>query len=131
MVNHQTTILHVKNLHGCARLVNENKRIAILNIGYADGLPRLLANRLEAPMERLRVQMAVKTRDVDTFRPNSPADLLLTTPGISAARNKALFLASRAMSEAEDETEIRAVLRAHVDALAAETGRQGAEGSLV
>lgn len=34
-----------------------------------------------------------------------------------AARNKALFLASRAMSEAEDETEIRAVLRAHVDAL--------------
>ncbi|MFN8467202.1 MAG: DEAD/DEAH box helicase [Caldilineaceae bacterium] len=39
-----------------------------------------IANRLAAPMERLRVQMAVKTRDVDTFRPDRPADLLLTTP---------------------------------------------------
>jgi len=35
-----------------------------------------------------------------------------------AARNKALFLASRAMSESEDEVDIRAVLRAHVGALA-------------
>ncbi len=39
-----------------------------------------LANRLAAPLERLRVQLAVKTRDLDTFRPRSPADLLLTTP---------------------------------------------------
>lgn len=35
-----------------------------------------------------------------------------------AARNKALFLASRAMSETEDEVDIRAVLLAHVGALA-------------
>ena len=39
-----------------------------------------IANRLAAPLERLRVRMAVKTRDLDTFRPDSPADLLLTTP---------------------------------------------------
>ena len=39
-----------------------------------------IANRLAAPLERLRVQMAVKTHDLDTFRPDSPADLLLTTP---------------------------------------------------
>jgi ATP-dependent helicase Lhr and Lhr-like helicase len=39
-----------------------------------------IAHRLATPLERLRVQMAVKTRDLDTLRPDHPADLLLTTP---------------------------------------------------
>lgn len=39
-----------------------------------------VANRLAAPLERLRVRLAVKTRDLDDFDPRRPADLLLTTP---------------------------------------------------
>jgi ATP-dependent Lhr-like helicase len=39
-----------------------------------------IAQRLDAPLERLRVRLAVKTRDLDTFDPRRPADLLLTTP---------------------------------------------------
>lgn len=39
-----------------------------------------IANRLDTPMERLRVRIAVKTRDLDSFDPQRPADLLLTTP---------------------------------------------------
>lgn len=39
-----------------------------------------VANRLASPLERLRVRLAVKTRDLDNFDPRRPADLLLTTP---------------------------------------------------
>jgi ATP-dependent Lhr-like helicase len=39
-----------------------------------------VANRLATPLERLRVRLAVKTRDLDDFDPRRPADLLLTTP---------------------------------------------------
>ncbi len=39
-----------------------------------------IANRLDAPLDRLRVRLAVKTRDLDSFDPQRPADLLLTTP---------------------------------------------------
>ena len=39
-----------------------------------------IAHRLDAPLERLRVRLAVKTRDLDDFNPRRPADLLLTTP---------------------------------------------------
>ncbi|HQY90343.1 DEAD/DEAH box helicase [Caldilinea sp.] len=39
-----------------------------------------IANRLAAPLERLRVSLAVKTHDLDDFDPRRPADLLLTTP---------------------------------------------------
>jgi len=39
-----------------------------------------VANRLAAPLARLRVRLAVKTRDLDDFDPRRPADLLLTTP---------------------------------------------------
>lgn len=39
-----------------------------------------VANRLATLLERLRVRLAVKTRDLDDFDPRRPADLLLTTP---------------------------------------------------
>lgn len=39
-----------------------------------------LWRRLAAPCEALRVSIAVKTRDLNTFDPKRPADLLLTTP---------------------------------------------------
>ena len=39
-----------------------------------------LASRLVTPIETLRVTMAVKSRDLDTFVPKRPADILLTTP---------------------------------------------------
>ena len=39
-----------------------------------------VASRLATPLERLRVRLAVKTRDLDDFDPQRPADLLLTTP---------------------------------------------------
>jgi len=39
-----------------------------------------IANRLATPLATLRVTLAVKTRDLDTFNPRRPADLLLTTP---------------------------------------------------
>ena len=39
-----------------------------------------IAHRLATPLETLRVSLAVKTRDLDTFNPRRPADLLLTTP---------------------------------------------------
>ena len=39
-----------------------------------------LWRRLAAPLAALRVSVAVKTRDLNTFDPKRPADLLLTTP---------------------------------------------------
>ncbi len=39
-----------------------------------------LANRLATPLETLRISLAVKTRDLNTFNARRPADLLLTTP---------------------------------------------------
>jgi ATP-dependent Lhr-like helicase len=69
-------------------------RLAILYLLPTRALINDLANRLATPLERLRVQMAVKTRDLDTLRPHAPADLLLTTPesldALLAARPKLL-----------------------------------------
>ena len=39
-----------------------------------------MAYRLAAPLERLRISYAVKTRDLNTFVPKHPAQILLTTP---------------------------------------------------
>ncbi|MBL8134176.1 MAG: DEAD/DEAH box helicase [Anaerolineae bacterium] len=39
-----------------------------------------LAARLAAPLEVLRLSLAIKTRDLDTFDPKHPANVLLTTP---------------------------------------------------
>jgi len=39
-----------------------------------------MALRLSAPLERLRISCAVKTRDVNTFVPKRPSHILLTTP---------------------------------------------------
>src|SRR5207302_1899319 len=39
-----------------------------------------LLERLRAPLEMLRISCAVKTHDANTFDPEHPADLLLTTP---------------------------------------------------
>ena len=53
-----------------------------------------IAGRLTAPLERLRVRLAVKTRDRDDFDPRRPASILLTTPesldALLARRPKAL-----------------------------------------
>ena len=57
-----------------------DQQLAIVYLLPTRALIGDIANRLAAPLERLRVQMAVKTRDADTLRPHSPADLLLTTP---------------------------------------------------
>ncbi len=56
------------------------QRLAIVYVLPTRALIGDIAGRLAAPLERLRVQMAVKSRDVDTLRPDRPADLLLTTP---------------------------------------------------
>jgi len=55
-------------------------RLTILYLLPTRALITDIANRLDAPLERLRVRLAVKTRDLDTFDPRHPADLLLTTP---------------------------------------------------
>ena len=53
-----------------------------------------LARRLAAPLDMLRVSCAVKTRDLDSFDPRHPSDLLLTTPesldALLASETKAL-----------------------------------------
>ncbi|MFZ4850774.1 MAG: DEAD/DEAH box helicase [Caldilinea sp.] len=53
-----------------------------------------IAGRLTAPLDRLRVRLAVKTRDRDDFDPRRPASILLTTPesldALLARRPKAL-----------------------------------------
>ncbi len=54
--------------------------LAILYLLPTRALINDLARRLGPPLERLRVQLAVKTRDLNTLRPHAPADLLLTTP---------------------------------------------------
>jgi len=55
-----------------------------------------LSIRLTVPLDRLRVTHAVKTRDLDTFDPKRPADVLLTTPesldSLLASETKALIL---------------------------------------
>ncbi len=54
-----------------------------------------LWRRLAAPLEAVRVSIAVKTRDLNTFDPKRPADLLLTTPesldSLLAAQPRALI----------------------------------------
>lgn len=44
--------------YGATWTATRDSRIAILNIGYADGLPRLLANRLQALLGDLRLPLA-------------------------------------------------------------------------
>ena len=56
------------------------QQLAILYLLPTRALIADIANRLVAPLERLRLRLAVKTHDLDTFRPDNPADLLLTTP---------------------------------------------------
>ena len=55
-------------------------RLALLYLLPTRALIADIANRLDAPLDRLRVRLAVKTRDLDSFDPQRPADLLLTTP---------------------------------------------------
>jgi ATP-dependent Lhr-like helicase len=55
-------------------------QLAILYLLPTRALINDLANRLAPPLETLRVTAAVKTRDLDTFQPKRPADLLFTTP---------------------------------------------------
>jgi ATP-dependent Lhr-like helicase len=55
-------------------------RLTLLYLLPTRALIADIANRLAAPLERLRVRLAVKTHDFDTFAPRRPADLLLTTP---------------------------------------------------
>jgi ATP-dependent Lhr-like helicase len=68
--------------------------LAILYLLPTRALINDIAHRLATPLERLRVRMAVKTRDLDTFNPRAPAELLLTTPesldALLAARPKTL-----------------------------------------
>lgn len=56
------------------------QQLAIVYLLPTRALIADIAGRLAAPLERLRVQLAVRTRDIDTLRPDRPADLLLTTP---------------------------------------------------
>jgi len=55
-------------------------RLTLLYLLPTRALIADIANRLDAPLERVRVRLAVKTRDLDSFDPQRPADLLLTTP---------------------------------------------------
>lgn len=55
-------------------------RLTLLYLLPTRALIADIANRLDAPLERLRVRLAVKTHDLDSFDPQRPADLLLTTP---------------------------------------------------
>lgn len=55
-------------------------RLAILYLLPTRALINDLWRRLAAPCEALRISIAVKTRDLNTFDPKRPADLLLTTP---------------------------------------------------
>ena len=55
-------------------------RLTLLYLLPTRALIADIANRLAAPLERLRVRLAVKTHDLDSFDPQRPADLLLTTP---------------------------------------------------
>ena len=56
------------------------QQVTILYLLPTRALINDVANRLATPLETLRVTLAVKTRDLDTFYPRRPADLLLTTP---------------------------------------------------
>lgn len=70
-------------------------QLAILYLLPTRALIADLANRLDTPLERLRVTAAVKTHDVDTFNPKRPPDLLFTTPesldALLAAQARALL----------------------------------------
>jgi ATP-dependent Lhr-like helicase len=55
-------------------------RLTLLYLLPTRALITDIAHRLDAPLERLRVRLAVKSRDLDDFDPRRPADLLLTTP---------------------------------------------------
>lgn len=57
-----------------------NHRLVILYLLPTRALIADLQQRLQPPMDALRVTLAVKTRDLTTFDPQRPADLLLTTP---------------------------------------------------
>ena len=56
------------------------QQVTILYLLPTRALINDVANRLATPLDTLRVTLAVKTRDLDTFHPRRPADLLLTTP---------------------------------------------------
>src|SRR5947209_11005553 len=52
----------------------------ILYLTPTKALVNDLAGRLSLPLENLRLSLGVKTRDVVTFRPSQPPDVLITTP---------------------------------------------------
>jgi ATP-dependent Lhr-like helicase len=56
------------------------RQVTILYLLPTRALINDVAARLASPLESLRVTLAVKTHDLDTFTPRRPADLLLTTP---------------------------------------------------
>ena len=58
----------------------DTQQVAILYLLPTRALINDVANRLATPLDTLRVTLAVKTHDLDTFNPRRPADLLLTTP---------------------------------------------------
>lgn len=58
----------------------DRQSLTILFLTPTRALANDLYKRLETPCERLRVSLAIKTRDFNTFRPNYPAQLLITTP---------------------------------------------------
>ncbi len=53
---------------------------AILYLTPTKALVNDLAGRLSLPLDPLRLSLGVKTRDVVTFRPSHPPDVLITTP---------------------------------------------------
>jgi ATP-dependent Lhr-like helicase len=64
----------------CLPPARNTQQLTLLYLLPTRALIADLAHRLGAPLERLRVRLAVKTRDLDDFDPRRPADLLLTTP---------------------------------------------------
>ncbi len=73
----------------------EEGRLKLLILLPTRALISDLHHRLEAPLDQLRVSCAVKTRDVNSFHPRRPADVLLTTPesldSLLASEPKALI----------------------------------------
>jgi ATP-dependent helicase Lhr and Lhr-like helicase len=55
-------------------------QLTILYVLPTRALINDLSTRLKTPLERLRISYDVKTRDLNTFTPKHPAQILLTTP---------------------------------------------------
>lgn len=67
--------------HSFGRSPTEPRRsVTILYILPTRALISDMMERLRAPLDVLRISCAVKTHDATTFKPEQPADILLTTP---------------------------------------------------